>query len=119
MDEFAVPEFFHIAGQGWILSRMDLGCFCGLLIVVGLEIEPHFGGPAEVAFEAQGGVHGEGAFAFYDLVDAAGRDADVFGDAVFRKAKGDEEILAENLSGMNGSVCFHVGFSQVSLRSLQ
>ena len=31
----------------------------GLLVVVRLEIEPHIGGPAEVAFEAQGGVHGE------------------------------------------------------------
>ena len=35
------------------------GCLGGLLIVVRLEIEPHIGGPAEVAFEAQGGVHGE------------------------------------------------------------
>ncbi len=54
--------------------------------MVRLEIEPHIGGPAEVAFEPQGGVHGEGALALHDLVDAPGRDANVLGDAVFREA---------------------------------
>ena len=54
--------------------------------MVRLEIEPYIGRPTEVAFEAQGGVHGESALAFHDLIDAPGRDADVFGYAVFREA---------------------------------
>lgn len=35
------------------------GLLGGLLVVVRLEIQPHIGGPAEVAFQAQGRVHGE------------------------------------------------------------
>ena len=58
------------------------GCLGGLLVVVRLEIEPHISGPAEVAFEAQCGVHGEGALALDDLVDAPGRDANVLGDTI-------------------------------------
>jgi hypothetical protein len=50
---------FHQRGfQGF------LGC---LLVVVGLEVEPDLGRPAEVAFQAQGGIHGEGAPAFHDI----------------------------------------------------
>lgn len=79
--------------------------------MVRLEIEPYIGGPTEVAFEAQGGVHGESSLAFHDLIDAPGRDADVFGYAVFREAKGDQEILAENFARMNRSVRFHFGIS--------
>jgi hypothetical protein len=103
-----------VFSQRWAWLNFGKGGFQGhlggLLIVVGLEIEPHIGWPAEVAFEAQGGVHGEGPLALDDLVDAPGRDANVLRDAVFREAKGNQEILAENLTRMNGSMRFHVGF---------
>ena len=46
------------AGMDFSKGRFH-GCLGGLLVVARLEIEPHIGGPAEVAFEAQGGVHGE------------------------------------------------------------
>jgi hypothetical protein len=42
------------------------GFFGGLLIVVGLEIKPNFGRPAEIPFEPQGGVHGKGALALHN-----------------------------------------------------
>ncbi len=80
--------------------------------MVGLKIQPHLGGPAEVAFEAQGGIDSDSPLAFDDFIDAPGRHADVFGNAVFRKAKWGEEVFLEDLAGMNGSVCFHGnGFS--------
>ena len=87
------------------------GFFGDLLVVVGLEIQPHVGGPSEVAFEPQGGINSEGALALHDFVDAPGRNADVLGYTLFRESKGNQEILAENLSGMIGGVRFH-GFSE-------
>jgi hypothetical protein len=85
------------------------GGFGDLLVVVGLEIEPHLGWPSEIAFEAQGGIHGEATRALDDFVDSPGRDTDVLGDPVFRQTKGHQEILAEDFAGMNGSMCFHDG----------
>ena len=70
--------------------------------MVRLEIEPYIGG-----------VHGERALGLDDLVDTPGRDANVLGDAVFREAKGTQEILAENLARMDGSVRFHASFNLV------
>ena len=43
-----------------------------LLVVVRLEIEPHCGRPAEVAFETQGGIDGDRPLALDDLIDADG-----------------------------------------------
>ena len=60
------------------------GGFGDLLVVVELEIEPHLGWPSEIAFEAQGGVHGETALALDDFVDPPRRDTDVLGHPVFR-----------------------------------
>ena len=85
------------------------GGFGDLLVVVGLEIEPHLGWPSEIAFEAQGGIHGEGTLALDDFVDPPGRDADVLGYPVFRKTEGDQEILAQDFAGMDGRMCFHGG----------
>ena len=56
-----------------------------MLVVVALQIEPYFGRPTEIPLESQGGVHGEGAFTLHDFVDAAGRHANLFRHAVFRK----------------------------------
>jgi hypothetical protein len=72
-----------------------------------LEVEPDFGGPLEVATEAKGGVGGDGAFAFDDLIDTAWGNSNVFGDTVFGQPKRQEEIFAENFSGVNGGVLFH------------
>ena len=44
---------------------------------------------------------------FDDLIDASRGHADVLCDAVFREAKRVDEILTEDLAGMNWSVCFH------------
>lgn len=81
----------------------------GLLVIVGLEVQPDLGGPAEVAFEPQGAIDRERPLALHDFIDAPGRDADVFSHPVFRKTEGDQEVLAENFAGMNGGVCFHGG----------
>ena len=75
--------------------------------MVGLEIEPNFCRPPKGAFESQGGVHGEGAFSFHDLIDAAGWYTNVISNAVFRQAKRNKEFLAENFTRMDGSVYFH------------
>jgi hypothetical protein len=83
------------------------GFLGGLLVVVGLEIEPHFGRPAEIALEPQGSVHGEGAFTLHDLIDAAGGDANVPRHTVFGNTQRDQEILAENFAWVDGSVRFH------------
>ncbi len=74
---------------------------------MGLEIEPDFGGPLEVAPEAQGGVGGDGAFAFDDLIDAAWGNSNVLGDTVFGQSQRQKEVFAENFSGVNGGVLFH------------
>ena len=60
------------------------GGFGDLLVVVGLEIEPHLGWPSKIAFEAQGGVHGETTLTLDDFVDSPGRDTDVLGHSIFR-----------------------------------
>ena len=65
------------------------GDFGDLLVVVGLEIEPHLGWPSEIAFEAQGGIHGEATLTLDDFVDSPGRDTNVLGDPVFRQTEGD------------------------------
>ena len=78
-----------------------------LAVVVGLEIEPHFSGPCEVAGEAQGGFGGDGAFALHDLIDATWGHADVLGKTVFRESQRQKKILAQNFTGMNGGVLFH------------
>ena len=77
--------------------------------MVGLEIKPHFGRPAEIPFESQGCIHGKGTLTLHYLVDASRWDTNVLGNSVFRKPKRYQEVLAENLAGMNGSVCFHGG----------
>lgn len=74
---------------------------------MGLEVEPDFGGPCEVAGEAHGGVGGERTPAFDDLIDAARGDADVFGQPVFRKAEWQEKVLAQDFAGVDGGVGFH------------
>ena len=74
--------------------------------MVGLDIEPHLGRPAEIALKPQGCIHGKGAFALHDLFDAAWRDTNVLGNPVFRESQWNQEILAENFAGMDGSVCF-------------
>jgi hypothetical protein len=74
---------------------------------VGLKVEPDFGGPLEVTGKAQRGVSGDGSFALHDFVNPARGHADVFRNAVFGQAKGQNKILAENFTGMNGGVLFH------------
>jgi hypothetical protein len=76
---------------------------------VGLKIEPDFGGPLEIPGEAQGGVRGDGALSFDDLIDAARGNADVLRNAVFGQSQWQEEVFAENFSGVNGGVLFHGG----------
>lgn len=53
------------SSQRWVSLDGSEGGFQsglgGLLVLMGLEIEPDFGGLAEVALEAQGRVHGERA----------------------------------------------------------
>lgn len=78
-----------------------------LLIVVGLEVKPDFGGPAEVALEAERGIGSDGPLAFDDFIDAPGRDANILCQAVFGKAQRGEEIFAQDFAGMDGSECFH------------
>lgn len=90
-------------------SRQDcfVSIFGELPVVVRLKVEPDLCGPCEVAGKADGGVRGEGAAAFHDFVDAARRNADVLCQAVFGKSQWDEEILAEDFTGVNRSVSFH------------
>jgi len=76
------------------------GCFQsflgGLLVMVGLQVQPHLGWPSEVAFEPEGGIHREGTFAFHDFIDPLRRDADVLGNAVFRNAERNQKALAKD-----------------------
>jgi len=97
--------------RAWMNTRERgfQGLLGRLLVVVGLEIEPHPGRPAEIAFEAQRRIDGQRALAFDDFVDAPGRDPDILGDTVFRKSERDEKILAQDFAGMNGCMRFHGG----------
>ena len=92
--------------EGWTRLYFCQGGFQSilgdLLVVMVLEVEPNLCGPAEVAFETQGGIDRDGAFAFDDLVDAAWWNSDVFGETVFRESERDEEILAQNFAGVDG-----------------
>ena len=87
------------------------GCFQGLLgsllVMVGLQIQPHLGWPSEVAFEPEGGIHGEGTLTFHDFIDPARWHTDVLGNAVFRNAERNQEFLTKDFSRMDGGVCFH------------
>jgi hypothetical protein len=68
---------------------------------VRLKIEPELLGRAEVTGEAEGCVGCDGALSKNDLIDAAGRDGDVLGEAVLRKPHRLEELFKENLAWVN------------------
>src|SRR6478672_2899227 len=74
-----------------------------LEVIARLEIQPKAIAGAEVAREPKGRIGGDGACSVDDLVDAAGRDADVVGQPVLRNTKGLEEIGGEDFTRMNRS----------------
>ena len=61
--------------------------FGDLLVVVSLEVQPYIGGPFEIAGEAQRGIDRDRTLALHDLVDAAGWNADVLGDALLNQGE--------------------------------
>jgi hypothetical protein len=61
----------------------------------------------KIACETQSGVRRDRAFTLHDFINATRWNADVMGEAVFGQAKGQDEILAENFTRMNGGVLFH------------
>lgn len=111
----AVEHFYMLVPSRHAGTRPDPGklrfhrLLGDLLIVVGLEVEPHFGRPRELAFETQCRVDRDRPLPFHDLVDPARRHAEVLGDPVFRNAQRQQEILAEDLARMGGWQCFHSG----------
>ena len=72
-----------------------------------LEVELNLCRPSEVAFETKRGTGGDRALTFDDFVDATRWDADILCHAVFREFEWDEEILAQNLTRVDGRMCFH------------
>ena len=75
--------------------------------MVGLEIQPDFGRPTEIALKTKGGVNGESPLALHNFVDAARWDADVLSDSILGQAERDQKIFAEDFAGMDWGMCFH------------
>ena len=68
-------------------------------VVIGLEVQPELRGGAEILAEADRGIDRDRACAADDFVDAARRNADVLGQAVFGDAQRRQEFFGENFAG--------------------
>jgi hypothetical protein len=86
---------------------------------VALKIKPELRGDAKVTSETQRGVRRDAPVAMNNFVDAAGRDADILRQAILRNAHRLEELLQENLAGVDGRYLslVHVSAPNDSLRS--
>jgi hypothetical protein len=71
-------------------------------VKVALQIEPELRGDAKVTSQTQRGVRRDAPVAMNNFVDAAGRDADILRQAILRNAHRLEELLQENLAGVDG-----------------
>lgn len=83
-------------------------------VVALLEIEPEFGGDAEIDAEAQGRVRGDGPPAVDDVADALRRHAKVAPQAVLADAQRLHEFFEEDFSWMNEGellAIFHMSWS--------
>jgi len=67
-----------------------------------LEVEPEPRCGPEVTGQTKSGVGGDRSLSVNDLVDAAWRDADVFGEPVLRQACRLEELFKEYLAWVDG-----------------
>jgi hypothetical protein len=101
-----------VVPNAWIAQEVKLGhvsrvCRCwnaGIppevsAVVIGLEVKPELRTVPEVLREAERGVRGDGALAMHDFIDAARRDADVFGEPVFGEAERLEKFFDKHFAG--------------------
>jgi len=72
-----------------------------LQIELSLEMEPESFRGAEVQGEAQRCVRGDAPFPMHDLVDPAGRNADLASQPVLADRQRTEEVFLEDLAGMD------------------
>jgi hypothetical protein len=90
-----------LAGQDFLDEAIAEPITLNFEVEVRLKIKPELLGRAEVAGEAEGCVGCDGTLSKNDLINAAGRDRNVLGEAVLGKPHGLEELLMENLTRVN------------------
>jgi len=83
----------------------------GLEVVSRLQVEPEPVGGREVSGQSQRGVCGDPALAVDDLVDPSWGDPDGDGQPVLGDLQRDEELLEENLPGVDRRNGCHVSAS--------
>jgi hypothetical protein len=90
-------------------------CLLGdLQIVMGLKVKPKLRRHPKETPEPQRRVRRNGPLALNDFIDAPRRNAYVFGKPILGNTHGFQELLQQNLSGMNrGKVSFHGKFRSV------
>ena len=74
-----------------------------LEVIARLKVQPEAIAGAEVAGEPKGRIGGDGAGPVDDLVDAAGRDADVVGQTVLETPSGSRKSAARTSPGWIGA----------------
>ena len=86
-----------------------------------LKIEPELRGDAKIAPETQCGVGRDAPVAMNNLIDPAGRNADVLRQTVLRNAHGLKELLHKNLARVDGGYFSfaHLSAPNDSRRSLR
>ena len=81
-------------------TPITAGFFCGMQVVVVLEVQPELWAVAEEASEAQGGVRGQPPPSQDDLVDSSRVDADLQGEPVLAEFEGLQKLLLQKLKRM-------------------
>lgn len=83
-------------------------CALSRQIVGGLQVHPEFGGVPEVQRKTKGRIGCDRTLSFCDLIDAAGRNAEVDRQLVFCDSKRDEKFIGEDFTGVNRREFGHV-----------
>ena len=76
-------------------------------VVPGLEIHPELAAVAEVVREPERRIGRDAPTPQDDLVDAPRRHAEIHGDPVLGDAEGGQELIREDLPGMDGRELGH------------
>src|SRR5690606_951253 len=96
------------SGSGGPLDGMDAGQFRpegipgALCVVAYLSAQPVAVRKAEIAAEAQVGIGGDRALAGHDVADALRGHADVLCEAITGNPHGFQELMEQDLAGMDG-----------------
>src|ERR1043166_8771798 len=95
-DSTSLPEDGHIP-----LDPLAQPVALDIEVIRRLQFQPEPVRGAEETRQTERGIGSHRPRAVHDLVDPAGRDLQALGQSVLRKLQGLEELLEQNLAGMN------------------